>query len=86
MKGYTVEADLLGTRKGRRMPDMGVINQGVAHWAGTAIPGSAGNLVLAAHRTTYSRPFYYLNRPTTPRAGSWGRSSTGTERTNLCAR
>ncbi len=28
MKGYTVEADLLGTRKGRRMPDMGVINQG----------------------------------------------------------
>jgi outer membrane protein assembly factor BamB len=28
MKGYTVEADLLGTRKGRRMPDMGVVNQG----------------------------------------------------------
>jgi outer membrane protein assembly factor BamB len=28
MKGYTVEADLLGTKKGRRMPDMGVINQG----------------------------------------------------------
>jgi len=28
MKGYTVEADLLGNRKGRRMPDMGVINQG----------------------------------------------------------
>jgi outer membrane protein assembly factor BamB len=28
MKGYTVEADLLGTRRGRRMPDMGVINQG----------------------------------------------------------
>jgi hypothetical protein len=28
MKGYTVEADLLGTRKGLRMPDMGIINQG----------------------------------------------------------
>jgi hypothetical protein len=28
MKGYTVEADVLGTKKGRRMPDMGVINQG----------------------------------------------------------
>lgn len=28
MKGYTVEADLLATKKGRRMPDMGVINQG----------------------------------------------------------
>ncbi len=28
MAGYTVEADLRATRKGRRMPDMGVINQG----------------------------------------------------------
>jgi outer membrane protein assembly factor BamB len=28
MKGYTVEADLLATRQGRRMPDMGLINQG----------------------------------------------------------
>jgi hypothetical protein len=28
MKGYTVQADLLATKKGRRLPDMGVINQG----------------------------------------------------------
>ena len=28
MTGYTVEADLLATRQGRRMPDMGLINQG----------------------------------------------------------
>jgi len=28
MKGYTVEADLRATRQGRRMPDMGIINQG----------------------------------------------------------
>ena len=28
MSGYTVEADLRATKKGRRMPDMGVINQG----------------------------------------------------------
>jgi outer membrane protein assembly factor BamB len=28
MKGYTVEADLLATRQGRRMPDMGLIDQG----------------------------------------------------------
>ena len=28
MAGYTVEADLRATKKGRRMPDMGVINQG----------------------------------------------------------
>jgi outer membrane protein assembly factor BamB len=28
LKGYTVEADLLATRQGRRLPDMGLINQG----------------------------------------------------------
>jgi hypothetical protein len=28
MKGYTVECDLRASRQGRRMPDMGVINQG----------------------------------------------------------
>ena len=28
MKGYTVEADLLATKQGRRLPDMGIINQG----------------------------------------------------------
>jgi hypothetical protein len=28
MRGYTVEADLLATRQGRRLPDMGLINQG----------------------------------------------------------
>jgi len=28
MKGYTVECDLRATRQGRRMPDMGLINQG----------------------------------------------------------
>lgn len=28
MKGYTIEADLRAARQGRRMPDMGLINQG----------------------------------------------------------
>ena len=41
---------------------MSVINQGPAHWAGTAMPGEAGNVVLAGHRTTRTRPFYHLNR------------------------
>lgn len=41
---------------------MSVIDQGPAHWAGTSIPGEAGNVVLAGHRTTKTRPFYYLNR------------------------
>jgi sortase A len=35
-----------------------VINQGVAHWVGTSEAGGEGNMVLAGHRTTYSRPFY----------------------------
>jgi len=41
---------------------MSVINNGVAHWAGSADPGTEGNLVLAGHRTTYSRPFRDLDR------------------------
>jgi len=38
-----------------------VIDKGVAHWAGTPMPGESGNLVLAAHRTTFTRPFYDLD-------------------------
>lgn len=41
---------------------LSVINLGVAHWAGTAMPGQNGNVVLAGHRTTYTRPFYDLDR------------------------
>lgn len=38
-----------------------VIDRGVAHWAGTAQPGEVGNVVLAGHRTTHSKPFWSLN-------------------------
>ncbi|MGB5432624.1 MAG: class E sortase [Acidimicrobiia bacterium] len=41
---------------------LSVINQGVAHWAGTSAPGGSGNMVLAGHRTTYTRPFADLDR------------------------
>ncbi len=37
------------------------INRGPSHWPGTAAPGEVGNMVLAGHRTTYSRPFYDLD-------------------------
>lgn len=37
------------------------INRGPSHWPGTAMPGEVGNVVVAGHRTTYSRPFYRLN-------------------------
>ena len=39
-----------------------VIDRGVAQWAGTVGPGEDGNLVLAGHRTTHSRPFADLDR------------------------
>ena len=38
-----------------------MINRGPSHWPGTAEPGQVGNMVLAGHRTTYSRPFYDLD-------------------------
>ena len=41
---------------------MSVINQGPAHWKGTSLPGGDGNVVIAGHRTTRSRPFYHLDR------------------------
>lgn len=40
---------------------MNVINQGPAHWTGTSLPGGPGNVVLAGHRTTKTKPFYDLD-------------------------
>lgn len=40
---------------------LSVINDGVAHWVGTAGPGDDGNMVLAGHRTTHSAPFSRLD-------------------------
>ncbi len=37
------------------------INRGPSHWPGTAMPGEIGNVVVAGHRTTYSKPFWALN-------------------------
>ncbi len=36
------------------------INRGPSHWPGTAMPGEVGNVVVAGHRTTYSKPFWDL--------------------------
>ena len=38
-----------------------MINRGPSHWPGSAEPGQVGNMVLAGHRTTYSRPFHDLD-------------------------
>lgn len=37
------------------------INRGPSHWPGTAMPGEPGNVVVAGHRTTYSKPFADLD-------------------------
>jgi sortase A len=71
--GAAVQA--IGTELGRlRIPaieldetiragvSLSVINEGVAHWVGTADPGDSGNVVLAGHRTTFSAPFHDLDR------------------------
>lgn len=37
------------------------INRGPSHWPGSAMPGELGNVVVAGHRTTYTRPFWDLH-------------------------
>jgi sortase A len=37
------------------------VDRGPGHWPGTAMPGQVGNVVVAGHRTTNSRPFHDLD-------------------------
>lgn len=37
------------------------LRSGPGHYAGTPLPGQAGNAAIAGHRTTYGHPFYNLN-------------------------
>lgn len=37
------------------------IDRGPGWWPGTAMPGELGNVVVAGHRTTHSRPFRHLD-------------------------
>lgn len=37
------------------------VNRGPGHWPGTPMPGELGNMVVAGHRTTYSKPFADLD-------------------------
>lgn len=37
------------------------IDNGPSHWPGTPMPGELGNMVLAGHRTTRTRPFWDLD-------------------------
>jgi sortase A len=38
------------------------IDRGPSHWPGTAMPGEPGNVVVAGHRVTHTRPFHDLDR------------------------
>lgn len=37
------------------------LDQGPGHWPGTAMPGNVGNVVVAGHRTSHSKPFRHLD-------------------------
>lgn len=38
------------------------LKKGPGHYAGTPLPGEDGNVGIAAHRTTYGRPFWALDK------------------------
>ena len=59
----TIEIAKLGVRQ-RLMHGVTLrnIDLGPSHWPGTALPGEAGNMVVAGHRVTHSRPFRNLDR------------------------
>jgi sortase A len=39
-----------------------VLDHGPGHWPGTAQPGHTGNVVVAGHRTSHSKPFRNIDR------------------------
>ena len=38
------------------------IDMGPSHWPGSALPGENGNVVIAGHRVTHSRPFRNIHQ------------------------
>jgi len=40
----------------------GDLKKGPGHIAGTVLPGQSGTFAVSGHRTTYSSPFYHLDR------------------------
>ncbi len=41
--------------------DLTTLDLGPGYWPGSALPGQVGNLVVAGHRVTHTRPFRYLD-------------------------
>ena len=38
-----------------------ILQDGIGHYDGTALPGAVGNFAVAGHRTTYGRPFHDID-------------------------
>lgn len=58
----TIEIPKLGVvEEIQRGVTLTAINRGPGWWPGTARPGGLGNVVIAGHRTTYSKPFARLH-------------------------
>lgn len=53
-------------RLGLRVPlaegiTLGTLDRGPSHWPGTAMPGEVGNVVVAGHRVTNTKPFRHID-------------------------
>jgi sortase A len=40
---------------------MSTLDRGPGHWPGSALPGQAGNVVIAGHRVSHSKPFRHID-------------------------
>jgi sortase A len=40
------------------------LDRGPGHWPGSALPGQPGNVVIAGHRVSHTRPFRYIDKLT----------------------
>jgi sortase A len=41
---------------------LSTLDRGPGHWPGTAMPGQVGNVVVAGHRVSHTRPFRYIDQ------------------------
>jgi sortase A len=41
---------------------LSTLDHGPGHWPGTALPGQPGNVVVAGHRVSHSKPFRYIDQ------------------------
>ena len=41
---------------------LAALQRGPGHYPGTPLPGQAGNVAIAGHRTTYLHPFWALDQ------------------------